>query len=69
VSGLKVNFLKSFFMGVNVNDFRLNEATSVLNCKFSKLPIVYLGMSIGGNKRHVSFWEPVLNRINSRLSE
>jgi hypothetical protein len=29
---------------------------------------VYLGLPIGGNARHLSFWEPIIDRINARLS-
>jgi hypothetical protein len=55
-------------VGVNVNDTWLNEATSVLRCKIGKIPFVYLELSTGGNPRCALFWEPVLNRIKSKLS-
>jgi len=29
---------------------------------------VYLGLPIGGNARRLSFWEPIIDRIKSRLS-
>jgi hypothetical protein len=29
---------------------------------------VYLGLPIGGNARRLTFWEPLLNRIKSRMS-
>jgi len=32
------------------------------------IPFVYLELPIGGNPRRLSFWEPVVNRIKSRLS-
>ena len=32
------------------------------------IPFVYLGLHIGGNPQRLSFWEPVVNRIKSRLS-
>jgi len=40
----------------------------VLNCKVGSLPFVYLGMPVGGSARRLTFWEPLLNRIKSRLS-
>ena len=40
----------------------------MLNCKVGSLPFVYLGLPIGGNVRRLAFWEPLLNRIKSRLS-
>ena len=68
LSGLKVNFLKSYLVGVNVASSWLSEAAMVLNCKVGSIPFVYLSMPIGGNSRRLSFWEPLLNRIKSRLS-
>jgi len=30
---------------------------------------MYLGLPIGGDARRLSFWEPVIDRLKSRLSE
>ncbi|RHN56553.1 putative reverse transcriptase zinc-binding domain-containing protein [Medicago truncatula] len=68
MSGLKVNFNKSLLMGINISDSWLSEAASVLSCKVGKIPFLYLGLPIGGNPRRLSFWDPVVNRIKSRLS-
>ena len=65
LSGLKVNFSKSFLVGVNVAPSWLAEAAMVLNCKVGSIPFVYLGLPIGGNARRLSFWEPIINRIKS----
>jgi hypothetical protein len=43
VSGLKVNFNKSMLTGVNISSSWLSEAASVLNCRTSMIPFVYLG--------------------------
>ncbi|RHN52388.1 hypothetical protein MtrunA17_Chr6g0479961 [Medicago truncatula] len=68
LSGLKVNFSKSLLVGVNVSSSWLSEATMVLNCKVGYIPFVYLGLPIGGNARRLSFWEPIIKRIISRLT-
>jgi len=68
LSGLKVNFSKSLLVGMNVAMSWLNEAAMVLNCKVGSIPFMYLGLSIGGNARRLSFWEPLLNRFKCRLS-
>ena len=68
MSGLKVNFHKSLLVGVNIGYSWLIEAASILNCKVGKIPFLYLGLSIGGDPRRLSFWEPVMNVIKSRLS-
>jgi len=68
MSGLKVNFHKSLLVGVNIIPSWLSEVASVLNCKVGQVPFLYLGMPIGGNPRRLSFWDPVVNRIKTRLS-
>ena len=68
MSGLKVNFHKSLLVGINIGDSWLIEAASILNCKVGKIPFLYLGLSIGGDPRRLSFWEPVMNVVKSRLS-
>jgi len=68
LSGLKVNFSKSMLVGVNVTGSWLSEAAVVLNCKVGYIPFLYLGMPIGGNARRLSFWDPLIGHITSRLS-
>jgi len=58
--GLKVNYSKSQLVGVNVPPLLVIEAAMVLNCKIRTIPFMYLGRPIGGNARHVAFWEPLL---------
>jgi len=53
---------------VNIHDSRLAEAASVLNCKLGRLPFLYLGLPIGGDPRKLKFWQPLIERLKSRLS-
>jgi len=68
MSGLKMNFNKSLLVGVNISESWLTEAASVLSCKVGKIPFMYLGLPIRGNPHRLSFWDPIVNRIKSRLS-
>jgi hypothetical protein len=67
MSSLKVNFHKSELVGVNVSRSWLLEAAIVLSCRVSSLPIVYLGLPVGGDSSWLKFWDPVVNHIKSRL--
>jgi len=67
-SGLKINFHKSSIAGVNVQPNNLICYSKLLNCKQSGIPFKYLGLEVGGNPRKKSFWEPVLNKLKTRLS-
>ncbi|GAU43818.1 hypothetical protein TSUD_248070 [Trifolium subterraneum] len=68
MSGLTVNFNKSMLVGVNISESWLQAAENSLRCKVRQILFIYLGLPIGGNLRHLSFWEPVLTRIQNRLS-
>jgi len=68
ISGLKVNFHKSMLFGVGVVVSWLHEAASVMNCKHSQLPFLYLGLPIGGDPRRLQFWYPLVERIRSWLT-
>jgi len=67
-SGLKVNFHKNMLVGVNIQDSWLAEAASILHCKLGRVPFLYLGLPIGGDPRKLKFWQPLIDRIKSRLS-
>jgi len=68
LSGLKVNFSKSHLVGVNVAMSWLSKAVMVLNSKAGSILFMYLGLPIGRNAHWLSFWEPLINRIKTRLS-
>jgi len=68
VSGLKVNFHKSMLSGINISDSWLGAAATALKCKVGKVPFMYPGLPVGGDSRRLSFWDPVVARIKSRLS-
>ncbi|GAU23620.1 hypothetical protein TSUD_386090 [Trifolium subterraneum] len=68
MSDLKVNFNKSMLVGVNTPDSWLSEAASALRCNVGTIPFINLGLSVGGNQRRLSFWDPVLACLKNRLS-
>lgn len=67
-SGLKVNFFKSKLIGVAVEDRILRNLASSLHCKAGVVPFKYLGLTVEGNPRRISFWEPVITRVKKRLA-
>lgn len=68
LSGLKVNFLKSHLVGINVEEEWLQEAAVFLNYKIGGFPFVYLGLSIGADARKRTTWLPVTSKLKNRLS-
>lgn len=49
-SGLKVNFSKSLFMGVNVGPEFLGMAERFLYCRIGSVPFTYLKLPVGTNQ-------------------
>ncbi|GKV25593.1 hypothetical protein SLEP1_g35004 [Rubroshorea leprosula] len=68
VSGLKINFNKSQLIGVGVKEEWLEKMAWILCCKKGFLPFKYLGIPIGGRSGKLSFWKPVLEGVNRKLS-
>ncbi|WKA03325.1 hypothetical protein VitviT2T_021440 [Vitis vinifera] len=67
ISGLKVNLDKSNIYGINLGQDHLHRLAELLDCKASGWPILYLGLPLGGNPKSSCFWDPVIERISSRL--
>jgi hypothetical protein len=67
-SGLKVNFWKSCLMGINVSDSFMENACTFLNCMRGAIPFKYLGLPVGASPRRESTWEPMVERIRSKLN-
>jgi len=68
VSRLRVNFFKTKIGGLGLGVILLKEFSNILNCKHMKIPFLYLGMPIGGNPRNNQFWQPMVDKVRSRLS-
>ena len=67
ITGLRVNGGKSEI--VLVGDVRnLNVLARVLCCKVSSLPMIYLGMPLGTHYKDSSIWNPIIERMERRLS-
>ena len=67
-SGLKVNFLKSCLVGLNVPRDFMEMACEFLGCSEGTLPFKYLGLPIGANHRSAMCWEPLLEHMTKRLN-
>ncbi|XP_073220836.1 uncharacterized protein, partial [Cicer arietinum] len=52
-SWLKVKFHKSLLVGVNVHEYWLEEAATLINCKKGMLPFKYLVLPIGDNPQMI----------------
>uniref|UniRef100_A0A2N9J2H5 Reverse transcriptase domain-containing protein n=1 Tax=Fagus sylvatica TaxID=28930 RepID=A0A2N9J2H5_FAGSY len=68
ITGLRVNMAKSEM--VSVGEVRnISELAEALCCHTSDLPLSYLGMPLGAAHKAVSVWNPILEKMERRLSE
>lgn len=67
-SELKVNFLKSCLIGVNVERDFMEMACGFLNCSEGCLPFKYLGLPVRANPGRVAPWQPVLDLLSRILN-
>ncbi|KAK2445049.1 hypothetical protein QL285_016023 [Trifolium repens] len=68
VSGLKINFVKSKLIGLNVEDRFLEAAASFLSCLTDVVPFKFLGIPVGANPRRSATWKPVVDAMTKRLN-
>ena len=69
VSGLRINFAKSQFGAVSQSMVWCNFAATYLNCDLLQLPFCYLGIPVGANPRRRVVWDPVIRKIEAKLSK
>ncbi|XP_071694663.1 uncharacterized protein [Rutidosis leptorrhynchoides] len=68
-SGLKVNFQKSCLYGVGVDYDEVCHVANRIGCQVGKFPFIYLGLPIGSKMNKLQDWNPIVEKIKSRLSD
>ena len=66
VSGLRINLGKSELVPVG-GVHNLEALVGLLGCGQSSLPLKYLGLPLGAKFKDLSVWNPILERMESRL--
>lgn len=67
MSGLKVNWDRSSLRGINIYLQKVALIATKWNCKTEQLPIMYLGLPLGGNPKLEVFWIPIKDKILKKL--
>ena len=67
ITGLRVNSGKSEIVLVGGVE-NLNVLTRVLCCRVGSLPMTYLGMPLGAHYKDSSIWNPIIEKMERRLS-
>ncbi|GMI95295.1 hypothetical protein HRI_003198800 [Hibiscus trionum] len=68
VTGLKINGGKSKLMGINVDESDLKEWAASIGCKTGIFPSEYMGLPLGAKRNSVTLWDPVIEKVQGKLS-
>ncbi|XP_072076459.1 uncharacterized protein [Arachis hypogaea] len=68
MSGLAINFDKSSLIPINCDQQWVRSTCSVLGCKEATLPVCYLGIPLGANPRLIKTWNPIIDKVEEKLS-
>ena len=66
-SGLRLNRAKSSFIGFGLSPEEMTGCSRLLATPISTLPIRYLGVPLVDRRLRISDWQPVLEKVESRL--
>ena len=66
-TGLKVNVEKSEIVPIGEVS-NIQTLANILQCKMGSLPMLYLGMLLGTSYKTASIWNPILERMEKKLS-
>ncbi|GJY46340.1 putative RNA-directed DNA polymerase, eukaryota, reverse transcriptase zinc-binding domain protein [Tanacetum coccineum] len=69
MSGLKINVHKSKLSGINVDNDDVHNMAHVLGCGVANLPMMYLGVPVGCNMGRCEYWNHIVNKFESKLSQ
>ncbi|KAJ9560212.1 hypothetical protein OSB04_005372 [Centaurea solstitialis] len=68
-SGLKINLGKSRLSGVSVSKEEVILMANKLDCKADSIPFRYLGLPVGGNMNLAKYWQPLVEKFKSKLTD
>nr|GEX45631.1 RNA-directed DNA polymerase, eukaryota [Tanacetum cinerariifolium] len=68
-SGLRMNLKKSKLMGISVEDEIVSRAASKMGCCTLTIPLLYLGVKVGGSMSRIKAWDEIEAKLHSRLSK
>lgn len=55
-------------MGVECSSEVIQSLAQCLHCRVGELPIMYIGLPVGGKLRSKAFWNPGVEKFERKLS-
>jgi hypothetical protein len=66
-TGLRVNYSKSFFVSINVDEGKALHQAQTIGCQVAAMPFIYLGLPFGTTRPSVEEFFPLVNKIGRRM--
>jgi hypothetical protein len=67
-TGLKVNFVKSWLLPINISNDKAEQLAGVFGCLVGSYPFTYLTLPMGTIKPKVEDYTPMINKIERRIT-
>jgi hypothetical protein len=67
-TGLRVNYLKSCLMPINVDDYQIHLLVNIFGCSVGVLPFAYIGLPLGTTRPTVKDLTPIVDQIERRIN-
>jgi hypothetical protein len=67
-TGLRVNFVKSCMVPLNMSPQKAELLAGVMGCNIQGVSFTYLGLPIGTTKPKVVHFAPLMNRVERQLT-
>ncbi|KAL4367675.1 hypothetical protein GQ457_05G016460 [Hibiscus cannabinus] len=67
-AGLKLNLSKTKLIGINVDEQRIDQWAKILHCQSEKFSSWYLALPLGAKRISISIWEPIVERVETKLT-
>lgn len=68
LSSLKINLEKSELLITSATDQEILNLAQSMECKAAKFPITYLGMPLSNKRLTKAHYEPLINKVLSKLT-
>ncbi|TYG85797.1 hypothetical protein ES288_A13G084000v1 [Gossypium darwinii] len=66
-SGLNINFQKSCLVGFSTKEEFVYRMAAVYKCKIGEFSFNYLGIPLGADRRKISSWNGIVERVEKKL--
>jgi hypothetical protein len=65
---MKINFHKSEFVPMNLDESQVHDIVHILNCPMGRLPLLYLGIQLHFEKLKREDLHPILDKMLKRVA-